>query len=136
MVAITNTQFDKQAAIKSLDFNNANTRLLNVLIETEQDFEMLQDFYKKARHDKEFTATSKLREYKIDNSQISLDEFVEMYAESPINALQRLFWDDVIQEDVDKNVNEYFANGHTLEDLYNAQQKKPYITLLKHLKSS
>ena len=73
-----------------------------------------------------FFALSDMRQHKIDSNPMVWEEFEAEYKENPVNALQNLFWHEVIEQDVEVQLKKYFGRGKTLEDLYNSHIKNPH----------
>lgn len=136
MMAQEKSTFSKSEFVAGLNFDKLqNIRLLEVVLETEQDAEMLMGFYHNAKRDKEFTATSKLKEFKVNNCPIGFEAFMEMYLkEGSVKAFRRLFWDDVIEEDVAKYASKYLEK-FSLKELYESYMKKPHTPFLKFIKN-
>lgn len=142
---VATIEWNKQEALESLNLNESNYRLMDVLIRDDRDWaEFLKVAYKKSENtfedfinnwnnnkERQTFAVAEYREYKIDNYTRSFEGFMKQFMKDRVTALQNLFFEDVIEEDTERVMK--WLKKETLKDLYEARMKKPYKTLLSHL---
>lgn len=102
---------------------------LNFLIQTETDMQELLSLINEMKPRTLLPVVSQLRKNRIDANLIPAGQFIQEYKVNSIKALENLFAELVIEEDVEKLNN----NGITVEQIYQYHLENPYKSLLTFL---
>lgn len=99
-------------------------RGMDFLVKNQND---LNDFMEKFWIDRnnQVTSWSNYRQFKLQQRDMQLDEFLNLYQSNPIKALENLFMQIVYLSDVNELEKEMVAERLTLERLYHLHKDKP-----------
>ena len=134
---MANAQFNKVAFLEGLHLKQTVREIAEVVIQTESDanrFNELVGFYiSKGRHGKATArafATTHLRNEKIELNAMDKQEFLDMYEQDQVGALEYLFQEKVRKEDVERFLGRWINEGKTIGDLFDKHVKSPYDRFL------
>lgn len=127
------TAFDKESLLKKLGLTAANYKLINFLVNNEDDY---HDFIKNYWNGEasQFFAVADYRLHKIEEANLSFADFMEMiYKGDPRTALESLFQHPVYQCDVERLFGKMANKELTINDVYEAHKKNKEIMLMSLL---
>ncbi|WJJ55335.1 hypothetical protein QB910_000091 [Dabrowskivirus KKP3916] len=100
---------------------------LSLLLKSDEDLFRFRDIERKSKSLE--LALTEYRMQKLDEQNISLEQFKAWYSESPVHALENLFLAPVDEYDVNLLVDLIEQGEWTLASLYQTHQRRPYKSL-------
>jgi hypothetical protein len=126
-----------QKVYEYMGFNEQQINNLLVLIQNEDEYEdFARNFWN--YRDKPTVILGRYREYKLQQNQMSVEQFLGKCEENKLKALEKLFQHQVIEWDLKYLEKQQEKYGFTLEDLYHAHmtdRKKMLLTWLSAAKT-